>query len=45
LPAGCAKLDPALGRASYLFNPTVAGIDQADGLLIIGSNPRKNRRS
>ncbi|MGA7657267.1 MAG: NADH-quinone oxidoreductase subunit NuoG [Methylocella sp.] len=36
-----AKLDPALGRASYLFNPTIAGIDQADGLLIIGSNPRK----
>ncbi len=36
-----AKLDPALGRASYLFNPTITGIDQADGLLIIGSNPRK----
>ncbi len=36
-----AKLDPALGRASYLFNATIAGIDQADGLMIIGSNPRK----
>ncbi|MGH6869329.1 MAG: molybdopterin-dependent oxidoreductase, partial [Methylocella sp.] len=36
-----AKLDPRLGRASYIFNPAVAGIDQADGLLIIGSNPRK----
>jgi NADH-quinone oxidoreductase subunit G len=36
-----AKLDPAFGRASYLFNPSVAGIDEADGLLIIGSNPRK----
>jgi NADH-quinone oxidoreductase subunit G len=36
-----AKLDPAFGRASYLFNPTVAGIEQADSLLIIGSNPRK----
>ena len=35
-----AKLDPALGRASYLFNATVEGIDHADALLIIGSNPR-----
>ncbi len=35
------KLDPALGRASYIFNPTVAGIEQADAILIIGSNPRK----
>jgi NADH-quinone oxidoreductase subunit G len=35
------KLDPRFGRASYIFNPTVAGIDQADGLVIIGSNPRK----
>ncbi|WP_425107421.1 NADH-quinone oxidoreductase subunit NuoG [Ancylobacter sp.] len=35
-----AKLDPALGRASYLFNATIAGIEQADALLIIGSNPR-----
>ena len=30
-----------LSRASYIFNPTIAGIDQADALLIIGSNPRK----
>lgn len=29
------------GRASYIFNPTIAGIEQADALLIIGSNPRK----
>jgi len=28
-------------RASYIFNPTIAGIDQADALLIIGANPRK----
>ena len=27
-------------RAGYLFNSTVAGIDEADALLIIGSNPR-----
>jgi NADH-quinone oxidoreductase subunit G len=36
-----SKLDPAWGRASYIFNPTVAGIEQADALLIIGSNPRR----
>jgi NADH-quinone oxidoreductase subunit G len=35
-----AKLDPSLGRATYLFNATVEGIDHADALLIIGSNPR-----
>src|SRR5213078_292159 len=34
-------LDPALGRASYLFNATIAGIEQADGLMIIGANPRR----
>jgi len=33
-------LDPANGRASYLFNPTIEGIEDADALLIIGSNPR-----
>ncbi len=33
-------LDPSLGRASYLFNPTIAGIEQADALLIVGANPR-----
>jgi NADH-quinone oxidoreductase subunit G len=36
-----AKLDPKAGRASYIFNPTVEGIEQADALLLIGSNPRK----
>jgi NADH-quinone oxidoreductase subunit G len=36
-----AALDPARGRASYLFNATIAGIDQADGIMIIGANPRK----
>ncbi|MCW2285719.1 NADH-quinone oxidoreductase subunit G [Rhodoblastus acidophilus] len=35
-----AKLDPKNGRASYLFNASVEGIDAADALLIIGSNPR-----
>ena len=35
-----AALDPSLGRASYIFNPTIEGIEQADALLIIGANPR-----
>ncbi len=35
-----AKLDPSLGRASYLFNPTIQGIEDADALLLIGANPR-----
>jgi NADH-quinone oxidoreductase subunit G len=34
------KFDPKLGRASYLFNTTIEGIEQADAVLIIGSNPR-----
>ncbi|MDO6965745.1 NADH-quinone oxidoreductase subunit NuoG [Rhizobium alvei] len=33
-------LDPSLGRASYIFNPTIAGIEDADALLIVGANPR-----
>lgn len=35
-----AALDPALGRAGYVFNPTIEGIEHADAVLIIGSNPR-----
>jgi NADH-quinone oxidoreductase subunit G len=35
-----ARIDPALGRGSYVFNPTIEGIEQADALLIIGANPR-----
>ena len=35
-----AVFDPAKGRASYLFNSTIAGIEEADALAIIGSNPR-----
>jgi len=38
---GGDAFDPKAGRASYIFNPTIAGIDKADALLIIGSNPRK----
>ena len=36
-----AALDPALGRASYIFNPTIEGIEDCDAILIIGSNPRR----
>ena len=38
---GGAAFDAKAGRASYIFNPTIAGIEQADALLIVGSNPRK----
>src|SRR6202171_5197320 len=36
-----AAIDPSLGRAGYLFNATIVGIDEADGLMIIGANARK----
>jgi NADH-quinone oxidoreductase subunit G len=36
-----AAFDPKAGRASYIFNPGILGIEQADALLIIGSDPRK----
>ena len=35
-----SKLHPKFGRASYLFNSTIAGIDEADAIMVIGSNPR-----
>jgi NADH-quinone oxidoreductase subunit G len=35
-----AKLDPGLGRATYLFNATIAGIDAADAFLLVGTGPR-----
>jgi NADH-quinone oxidoreductase subunit G len=34
-----AKIDPS-NRAGYLFNSTVAGIDQADVILLVGTDPR-----
>ena len=34
------KSNPKLGRASYLFNSTIAGIDQADAFLLVGTDPR-----
>jgi NADH dehydrogenase/NADH:ubiquinone oxidoreductase subunit G len=30
-------LSPAYGRGSYLFNTTIAGIEDADAILIVGS--------
>jgi len=35
-----ARIDAAV-RTSYLFNTTIAGIDQADAVLLIGTNPRR----
>ena len=35
-----AKLDPRLGRASYLLNASIEGIDRADAILLVGTNPR-----
>jgi NADH-quinone oxidoreductase subunit G len=34
-------LDPQWGRATYLFNAGIAGIEAADALLLVGSNPRR----
>ncbi len=39
----CRQDGAAIGggaRAGYLFNSTIAGIEQADALLLIGTNPR-----
>ncbi|TDT94687.1 NADH dehydrogenase subunit G [Azorhizobium sp. AG788] len=35
-----AALDPALGRASYVFNPAIVGIEEADAILLVGTDPR-----
>jgi NADH-quinone oxidoreductase subunit G len=35
-----AALDAGI-RASYLFNSTIAGIDEADALLLVGTDPRR----
>lgn len=34
-----AQTDPSV-RAGYVFNTTIAGIESADALLIVGANPR-----
>lgn len=33
-------IDPGLPRAAYAFGPGIAGIEEADAILIIGANPR-----
>jgi NADH-quinone oxidoreductase subunit G len=33
-------IDPSMPRAAYLFNPGIAGIEEADAILIVGANPR-----
>jgi NADH-quinone oxidoreductase subunit G len=38
---GRGGLDPSKGRASYIFNTTIEGIEAADAVMIIGSNPRR----
>ena len=35
------KLHPKFGRAAYVLNAGIAGIEDATSLLIIGSNPRR----
>src|SRR3546814_5980205 len=34
-----AKLDPSV-RAGYVFNSGIAGIEAADAILLVGTNPR-----
>ena len=36
-----SALDPALGRSSYIFNTTIEGIEDADYVLFVGVNPRR----
>jgi NADH-quinone oxidoreductase subunit G len=36
-----SAIDPGLDRAAHIFNPTISGIEQADAILIVGSNPRR----
>jgi len=36
-----SPLHPNFGRASYLFNSLIAGIDDADAIMLIGTNPRR----
>jgi len=36
-----SKLHPRYGRASYIFNPTISGIEETDALMIVGANPRR----
>ncbi|MEX0860746.1 MAG: NADH-quinone oxidoreductase subunit NuoG, partial [Cucumibacter sp.] len=35
-----SALEADKGRASYIFNPTIAGIEEADAILIVACDPR-----
>ncbi len=35
-----SALHPAFGRATYVFNAGLAGVEEADAILLIGTNPR-----
>ncbi len=35
-----AAIDAGAGRAGYLFNSGIAGIETADAILLVGTNPR-----
>jgi len=34
------RLDPAWGRAAYTLGTTIPGIEEADAILLVGTNPR-----
>ncbi|MDB5505680.1 MAG: NADH-quinone oxidoreductase subunit [Devosia sp.] len=34
-------IDPSMPRSAYLFNAGIIGIEEADAIVIIGANPRK----
>jgi NADH-quinone oxidoreductase subunit G len=36
-----SRLVRSFGRGGYIFNAGIAGIDSADAILIVGSNPRR----
>jgi NADH-quinone oxidoreductase subunit G len=36
-----SPLHPKYGRASYLFNSKITGIDEADAIMLIATNPRR----
>ncbi len=36
-----SQFDPSMGRETYTFNSSIVGIEEADALMIIGSNPRQ----
>jgi NADH-quinone oxidoreductase subunit G len=35
-----SKLHPKFGRGSYIFNARIAGVDEADAIVLVGTNPR-----